>query len=226
MTLPRKRGREQAVQAGREQVVHGGGEQAAAPKQTRLTARVRKLYEASAVPVREIASLAGVTERTIYKYAAKHGWKPRYAWADNRAWRARGKFAAVKGAGGRFIRREDKGKPFAQGLKATDPPGARRAAAQCRDAERIAREAQEEAVKQQKHEEHMEVMAWVNRELRALVDYREKRAKELRGRPAPAFDPTEDSLLFALRLATDYWHDLLARRGKERETGPASSAAL
>jgi hypothetical protein len=96
------------------------------PKLTRLTARVRRLYEDSAVPVREIASLAGVSERTIYKYAARHGWKPRYAWARDRGWRARPKFAGVKGAGGRFIRRDDKGKPYRQGLKATDRHGERR----------------------------------------------------------------------------------------------------
>ena len=89
-----------------------------------LTERVRALYEDSAVPVREIASLAGVTERTIYKYAAKHRWKPRYAWTPDgarpRAWRAGPSFAPAKGAGGRFVRRADKGKPFAVGLKATD----------------------------------------------------------------------------------------------------------
>ena len=43
-----------------------------------LTEKVRALYEHSAVPVAEIAKLAGVTERTIYKYARKHDWTPRY----------------------------------------------------------------------------------------------------------------------------------------------------
>jgi hypothetical protein len=99
--------------------------------QTGLTERVRALYEGSAVPVREIANLAGVTERTIYKYAAKHQWKPRYAWTPHgsrpRAWRAGPNFTPAKGAGGRFIRRDDKDKPFAVGLKATDAPGAARA---------------------------------------------------------------------------------------------------
>jgi hypothetical protein len=71
-----------------------------------LTARACALYENSAVPVREIARRAGVTERTIYKYAQKGGWKARYAW----------QFAPIKGVGGRFIRRADKGKPFARGL--------------------------------------------------------------------------------------------------------------
>ena len=95
---------------------------------------MRALYEHSAVPVAEIAKLAGVTERTIYKYAAKGRWKPRYAFAFRRAraaggapargWRAGKRFAPAKGAGGRFIRRADKGKPFAAGLKATDPAAA------------------------------------------------------------------------------------------------------
>jgi DNA invertase Pin-like site-specific DNA recombinase len=43
-------------------------------KQTALTQRARRLYEETAVPVREIAAVAGVTERTLYKYARKGGW--------------------------------------------------------------------------------------------------------------------------------------------------------
>ena len=39
-----------------------------------LTARVRALYENSVVPVREIARLAGVSERTLYKYVRRGGW--------------------------------------------------------------------------------------------------------------------------------------------------------
>ena len=80
-----------------------------------LTEKVRALYEDSAVPVREIAAIAGVTERTIYKYARKQQWKPRYRWrargqADRgRRWRQRPGFAPVKGAGARFIRRADSG---------------------------------------------------------------------------------------------------------------------
>jgi hypothetical protein len=45
---------------------------------TSLTARVRALYENSVVPVREIARLAGVTERTLYKYAERGEWRQRY----------------------------------------------------------------------------------------------------------------------------------------------------
>jgi len=44
-----------------------------------LTLRVRALYEDSVVPMREIARLAGVHERTLYKYARKCGWRRRNA---------------------------------------------------------------------------------------------------------------------------------------------------
>jgi hypothetical protein len=108
----------------------GGGEK----KEPDLTARARALYEDSAVPVREIARLCGVTERSIYKYAAKGGWQSHYRWAGSDA-RGEGTppaaFAPVKGAGGRFIRREDKGKPVARGLKATDPAARARAELAC-----------------------------------------------------------------------------------------------
>ena len=111
----------------------GGGEK----KEPNLTEKVRALYENSAVPVREIAGVAGVTERTIYKYVAKGGWKKRYRVAPD--------FAPVKGAGGRFIRRDDKDKPFARGLKATDLEGRARAVAACGKASRLSRAAQQMA---------------------------------------------------------------------------------
>jgi len=129
--------------------VQSGGAAPAARAPTRLTKRVRKLYEESAVPVREIAAAAGVTERTVYKYAAKHDWRPRYRWRADGARpagrRAASGFAPVKGAGGRFIARADRDKPVAAGLKATDPRAASRALAACAQAEALAREAQAEA---------------------------------------------------------------------------------
>jgi len=85
-------GREPAGQAGRDR---------SAPS---LTERVRALYQDSVVPVREIARLAGVTERTIYKYARQQGWRPRLA-------------RLARGAGGRF--------------KALDPAAAAVAASRC-----------------------------------------------------------------------------------------------
>ena len=93
------------------------------------------------MPVREIARLAGVSERTLYKYVEKHGWKKRYARVPRglaaaqanrgQGWQATAGFAPVKGAGGRFVRREDIGKPFAAGMKALDPAGHARADAAC-----------------------------------------------------------------------------------------------
>ncbi|MFA6267765.1 MAG: hypothetical protein WC670_18865 [Pseudolabrys sp.] len=82
-------------------------------------ARVRGLYEDTAVPVAEIARRAGVTERTIYKYAAKGNWQTRYVRAP------------VKGAGGRFAPRAGAGGPVPRGIKATDPEARARAAAAC-----------------------------------------------------------------------------------------------
>ena len=144
LTLTRERGREQAAASGR-------GE-------TKLTARVRKLYEESAVPVAAIARLAGVAERTVYKYARKGNWQPRYAWTGDGARPpsrpARGRlsapgeraqFAPVRGAGARFVARADRGKPFARGLKATDRAAERRAAALCAGAETLATQSQAEA---------------------------------------------------------------------------------
>jgi hypothetical protein len=134
-------------QAGEGKASAGERERAecAASAEPDLTARVRALYENSAVPVREIARLAGVTERTLYKYAQKGGWKARYAWVDRGgvARRARAADAVapkqfaptnvmpVRGAGGRFVARADKDKPFAEGLQATDPAGAARATSAC-----------------------------------------------------------------------------------------------
>ncbi len=54
-------------------------------------------------------------------------------------------FAPVKGAGARFVKRADKGKPVAAGLKATDALSAARAAADCAAAETMGREALAEA---------------------------------------------------------------------------------
>jgi hypothetical protein len=37
----------------------------------------RALYEDSPVSVREIAALHGVSERSVYRYAARHNWRRR-----------------------------------------------------------------------------------------------------------------------------------------------------
>ena len=189
------------------------------PRQTRLTARVRKLYEGGAVPVREIAAAAGVTERTLYKYAQKGGWTPRYAWVDRGGVASRrrpgnGTFAPVKGAGGRFVSRADKGKPFARGLKATDPQGARRAGAACKQAEALWCAAQAEAEAAARAEERLRAIDAVNRALGELNAYRALRAKERRTRASD--DQIERVYMLIAQRATDHWQALLAQ---ERETG-------
>jgi hypothetical protein len=157
-----------------------------------LMAQVRALYEDSAVPVREIAARAGVTERTIYKYARKHGWQPRYLWQDDhpcmlvRGWQAADRFAPAKGAGGRFIRREDAGKPFARGLKANDPAARAKAAQSCAEADRIARAAWQNAERARLVEEQWKCVRAMNRAADEVVRFREehppqRRDKELEG---------------------------------------------
>jgi hypothetical protein len=103
-----------------------------------LTQRVQALYEDSALPVREVARIAGVSERTLYKYVQKGRWRRRNACRGRAApdgagvpARARPDFAPVKGAGGRFITRAQAGLPQASGLQALDPEGARQALARC-----------------------------------------------------------------------------------------------
>ena len=97
-----------------------------------LTERVRALYENSVVPVREIAQLAGITERTLYKYVQKGGW-------------GRRQICIARGAGGRFIPLADADKPHASGIGALDPQAAGQAAARCLRAHAISEKAMMEA---------------------------------------------------------------------------------
>jgi hypothetical protein len=174
----------------------GGGEKKAAPAEGAapdLTARVRALYEGSAVPVREIAAIAGVSERTIYKYAAKGCWTKRYrdlprgeaAAAANRGRRRRAAsdFTPGKGAGGRFIRRADIGKAFAQGLKATDPLGRSRAAAACDRAEVLACLAQARAEADKRHDALLRAIDGTTRAFAILRAIRQKAAGRRRMPP-------------------------------------------
>jgi hypothetical protein len=114
-----------------------------------LTQRVQALYEGSALPVREIARIAGVSERTLYKYVQKGRWRRRNACRGRAApdgagvpAGARPGFAPLKGAGGRFITRAQAGLPQASGLQALDPDGARQALARCRRAAVLSQDAQ------------------------------------------------------------------------------------
>jgi hypothetical protein len=191
----------------------GGGEQSTAQN---LTEKVRALYEHSAVPVAEIAALAGVTERTIYKYAAKQQWTPRYRWSADGSrprggrWRAAAQLAPVKGAGGRFIRRADQGQPFAAGLQATDPAAAALAAAACRREAVQSLAAQLRAAAEQRDEACLRANETLNQVLGELNRYRAARAKA--GQPGLRDgDRAAQALVRAVEIATERWHQLLAR---------------
>ena len=171
-------------------------------------AKVRALYENSAVPVREIAAVAGVTERTLYKYAQKGGWKARYAWVDRVGVARRGRPAAAavapaQGAGGRFIRREDNGKPFPCGLKATDPQGATRATAACAQAGAIAAQAQTDAALLQWNETLLDSLRTVHMIRDELTAYRQARRQKRPGRPAKQTDRREQAMTRLSHLAFD-----------------------
>jgi hypothetical protein len=154
-----------------------------------LTERVRALFENSALPVREIARLAGVTERTIYKYAAKQQWKPRYRWNEGKAgerhrgWNAEAAFTPVKGAGGRFVARARAGEAHPVGLKATDPAGAAQAAAACVRAGEAVAAAQAEAGRIARAEACIAAIAQVHAALARLNAQERKRCLECLRRP-------------------------------------------
>lgn len=186
---------------------------------TQATERARALYEDTAVPVREIARRCGVTERTILKYARKLDWKPRYHWIGgaagerHRRWKPAEKFAPAKGAGARFIAREDIGKPFPVGLKAHDPEAAAFAAADCERAQAVAREAEARAAQARQGEEEIAIITAVHNALAAIPAWRLKRAKD-----------ADRAARDALRAATDargiVWRDGMAfnaRRLAEHE---------
>jgi hypothetical protein len=197
-----------------------------------LTEKVRALYEGSAVPVAEIAALAGVTERTIYKYAAKQNWKPRYRWtadgsrprgqrrrprvARGDRWTARATVAPVKGAGGRFIRRAAAGKPFARGLRATDPAAAARASAACDEADALAGQAQAEVRRAHWQTQRLRAWAQINAMLAKIDDYEQEYKKTHHGQTVPA----DDKLLWAMRCTLQANMDWLESiRREEAEQG-------
>lgn len=111
--LPPFRGREKDDSGEREQA--GQVE----PQQPGLLDRVRYLYEKTVVPVREIAQLIGVSERTVYKYARRYNWTRRYV-------------RPARGTGGRFVAHEESAAaPASCGPKALDPLAAEAAAGRC-----------------------------------------------------------------------------------------------
>lgn len=145
-----------------------------------LMAQVRALYEDSAVPVREIARRVGVTERTLYKYVERQTWRRRYrcvardeavATANRaRGWQACDGFAPAKGAGGRFVRREDADKPFAKGLGALDPAARAKAQTECAHAARLSRKARRRADEVRRLEADVRVIELTARAVRHLND--------------------------------------------------------
>jgi hypothetical protein len=200
-------------------------------RETDLTTRVRALYEQKAVPVREIAAMAGVSERTIYKYVAKHGWKRRYlvmprGWAavrdrgprvtasrgaapvKRRPGKSRIKRRArdrllepIKGAGGRFIRREDRHRPFASGLKATDPAGASRAVARSGKAARLAAQGLASAEYTRCSDASLKALIFAADALEKLVAYRAR--NKIQGNPPLGADAVHDALSLTSAVATE-----------------------
>jgi hypothetical protein len=211
-------------------------------------AQVRRLYEDSIVPVREIARRAGVSERTLYKYARRSNWKPRYAWMPDgarpparpgrRRWtpaqeqeHARAaQFAPGQGAGGRFIRRDDIGKPFARGIKALDPAGRAAAAKAAAEGARMAERARLEAECRSLWKAKLEAQDWLNkafRHINRLTDAARKTGREI--------DPLDERCVWReIGLATDCWkyamRDELAARAaldqfdRDNAVAPVTSA--
>lgn len=167
-----------------------------------LMARVQALYEDTAVPVREIARLCGVTERTLYKYVAKGGWRRRYvrAPADDAStgaitgnlsgaargerWlRARG-HEPVKGAGGRFVPRAEAGRPvapgiaqgIAHGIKALDPSARAKASLACAAASARAAKARAKADERQVWDARVAAINAVSAAMAAYNRFRAGRA--------------------------------------------------
>jgi len=215
-----------AAGGGREQSEIGGGEKES------LTEKARALYEGAAVPVAEIAAAVGVSERTIYKYAQRGNWTPRYRWSAfggrprGARWRAEASlapdFVPVRGAAGRFVRRADKDKPFATGLHAADPQAAARAKAACAAAEAAARQAEREAEFDALLNEYDLAAKGVHRALDGIIALQKRRAQHKGAKP-PAADAWEQALVATLRMYMDWrrevWEEMKSFRHSEAAGG-------
>lgn len=158
----------------------GGGEKIT------LMARVQALYEDSAVPVREIARLCGVTERTLYRYVEKGRWRRRYvarprgeaAAAGNRGrrWQRAPGHEGIKGAGGRFVPCSAAGQPVAHGIKALDPLARERAATACAAASARAAKARAKADERQVWDARVAAINAVSAAMAAYNRFRASRA--------------------------------------------------
>ena len=188
-----------------------------------LMAQVRALYEDSAVPVREIAARAGVTERTLYRYVERQNWRRRYtciardqavaAANRGRGWRVGEGFAPAKGAGGRFVRREHAGKPFAKGPHALDPAARAEAEAECAAAARHAQEAQRQAEDERRFRNcavAMKLALRIFRDIEAVAARRGERA------PTP-LEAKFDRVQYALaNKAVAQWEALIPQNPTSR----------
>jgi hypothetical protein len=156
-----------------------------------LTGEVRALYEETPMPVAEIARLAGVHERTLYRYVERGGWTRRYpvrgveAAAANRGRKRGPRPPQPKGAGGRFIPRAEWGRPHPSGLKALDPQGAARAAAECQRWGALAGEAMARAISFNDAERHARIFALVVRAMRDLAAITDGPEEKERTAPKP-----------------------------------------
>jgi hypothetical protein len=181
-----------------------------------LMAQVRALYEDSDVPVREIARRAGVTERTLYNYVERHAWRRRYKCAARdaavaaanrgRGWQAAEGYGPAKGAGGRFVRREDADKPHASGLKALDPAARAEAEADCAEAARIAARAREEAQEERRFETGIRAGELMHRLTRELIRDIEGRGRR---KPTPLECRVEAARYDVILVACTQWESLL-----------------
>jgi hypothetical protein len=167
--------------------------------------------------VREIARLAGVSERTLYKYVARHGWQKRHrvsprGEAAARANRGRSLepspgFAPAKGAGGRFIRRDEQDEPVAVGLKATDPAAAKSAAAHCGGAALLGGIAQAKAEELQRLENMTRAISTTRV---AVANWRAYRKEHKRDASAPV-DRVEAMLMQVVEVSLTQWEAALAQ---------------
>jgi hypothetical protein len=211
-----------------------------------LMREVRRLYEDGIVPVREIARGAGVSERTLYKYARKYGWTPRYAWMPDgsrppgRAGRRRcgderghaQRYAAVRGAGGRFVRREEIGQPFAHGIKALDAAARASAAKACAAAARKAEHARLQAEAEAAAKAVRKGVTHMNRSLAEIQRHQEAWKGR---RPTEAAEDDARMLAEAARLAiglvgdmrrhAEMTNEALRRFEAENASGPALAHA-
>ena len=111
-------------------------------------------------------------------------------------------FAPAKGAGGRFIRREEIGQPFAAGLKALDPAAEARAAAACAAAARRASVAERQAQEERWHAETIRAIQAVNQARQDLAEH-EAAHKTQRAWSRPA-DLRKRALTLSLHVALDW----------------------